>query len=244
MKLTKSMEEDAVFSGHTDEFWEFGRKTEKELFDLVFTTENTDFDSIQNLSAENQDFTDTIASTPEMLRIYIVSGITMLTQEAVRRGIPDVPVSEIKRRAFVLLGTANDPDKWPKVAAEVIKGLHQLYLEKYRSDAGDTVSPLIRRACAFISLHRRENISASDAAACLHVNRTYLAKQFRLEMNTTISDYILSVKMREAAEWISEGKYPLIEIAPQLGFSSYSYFSRRFKDFFGVSPKEYEKKNR
>jgi signal transduction histidine kinase/ligand-binding sensor domain-containing protein/AraC-like DNA-binding protein len=54
-------------------------------------------------------------------------------------------------------------------------------------------------------------------------------------------DFIHNYRMRRAAEMITE-KVPFIEVAEKTGFGSYSYFSKAFKKYYGISPREYKEK--
>ena len=66
--------------------------------------------------------------------------------------------------------------------------------------------------------------------AHLGVERTHLSRQFHQETGLTITDYIHTVKT-DAAEALILGRgYSLTEISDLLGYSSYSYFSRVYKN--------------
>jgi signal transduction histidine kinase/ligand-binding sensor domain-containing protein/DNA-binding response OmpR family regulator len=52
-------------------------------------------------------------------------------------------------------------------------------------------------------------------------------------------DFLKNYRLKRAAEMIMK-HVPLIDIAEQTGFNSYSYFSKVFKKQYGVSPKEYQ----
>lgn len=56
-------------------------------------------------------------------------------------------------------------------------------------------------------------------------------------------NYLQSYRSEQAARLIRKGSLSLAEIADQIGFNSYSYFSRSFKKHFGVNPKEYSSKH-
>ncbi|MGN1023560.1 MAG: helix-turn-helix domain-containing protein [Lachnospiraceae bacterium] len=236
MELAKSQEEDALFAEHPDVFWEDGIRMEKQLFRLAFSEEEPDMRSLERAAQRDADFQTTFTVTPELLRIYIVSGMTMVAQEAVRRGVPAETAMEIRRRAFVAISKTSQSSSWLPIFEALIRDIHRAY----RSSISAISDPLVRKACAYIYQHRQHPITASDVAASLAVNRTCLARRFRSCLHESISGRILEVKMQEAEEWIREGKYPLQDISTHLGFSSYAYFSRRFCAFHGgVTPREF-----
>ena len=58
----------------------------------------------------------------------------------------------------------------------------------------------------------------------------------------TPNEFTLKLKLEEALKLLQEApQYNISEISYQLGFASPRYFSRCFKDFYGVSPLAYRK---
>jgi len=51
------------------------------------------------------------------------------------------------------------------------------------------------------------------------------------------------VKLNLAAEFLKNKRGNVSEAAYEFGFSNPSHFSRMFKKYFGISPKEYQTKN-
>ena len=100
-------------------------------------------------------------------------------------------------------------------------------------------SPLVKEAVNQIHCNKRRPVSLKNIAEVLHVNASHLSKVFHQETGKTVSDYILMVKMDWAKYLIDSEIYSLSEISQQLGYSSYSYFSQRFKKYFGISPEKY-----
>ena len=61
-------------------------------------------------------------------------------------------------------------------------------------------------------------------------------------MGITPKKYIISLKINKSCELLSGNKLSMSEIAEKCGFGESYYFSRRFKEYMGMSPKEYQKK--
>ena len=55
----------------------------------------------------------------------------------------------------------------------------------------------------------------------------------------TPTDFIRSIRLKRAAQLLQGSRLPIIEIANRVGFSSSSYFSKCFKEMFGMLPKQY-----
>ena len=52
-------------------------------------------------------------------------------------------------------------------------------------------------------------------------------------------DYLLHVRLSKAAEMLLKSGNPISEIAKECGFADSNYFSRQFRKFYSLSPREY-----
>ncbi|GAB1416884.1 hypothetical protein MASR2M117_22900 [Paludibacter sp.] len=55
----------------------------------------------------------------------------------------------------------------------------------------------------------------------------------------TVVELIRSIRLRKAAEMLRETDFSISEILYDNGFTTPSYFSKRFFDMYGMTPKEY-----
>ncbi len=90
--------------------------------------------------------------------------------------------------------------------------------------------------------------SAEDALKKLPLNYDYLRKLFKKQVGTTPREYLLDRRMKLAAQLILGGadnrysEYTVSQLAEACGYTEPLYFSRVFKQYFGVSPNAYGKK--
>lgn len=92
----------------------------------------------------------------------------------------------------------------------------------------------------------KENYTNADfgvesVADALAMSRVHLNRKLKAENRPSPSDLIKSMRMELAAEMLREGSLSIGEIAVKSGFSSASYFSSAFKEYYGVSPAAYGK---
>lgn len=83
------------------------------------------------------------------------------------------------------------------------------------------------------------DLSVDTLTTSLGFSRTALYKKIKGLTGLAPNDFIRSYRFKLAAGMLVKTSTPLAEISDMTGFSSYSYFSRAFKLYFGVSPKEY-----
>lgn len=60
----------------------------------------------------------------------------------------------------------------------------------------------------------------------------------------TPTDFVRSIRLKRAAQLLQSSQLPIVEIANRVGFSSPSYFSKCFKEMFGMLPKQYIEEQR
>jgi len=81
-----------------------------------------------------------------------------------------------------------------------------------------------------------ENFNVDALAEGLFMSRSTLTRRMKTLIDTTPIDYIKAKRMSVAKELLEEGNLTVSEVASKVGFAYPSYFSKCFKDAFGVPP--------
>lgn len=71
------------------------------------------------------------------------------------------------------------------------------------------------------------------------LSRVHMHRKLKELTNQSARDFIKNIRLKQAGILLGEKKLNISEVAYALGFSNLSHFSTTFKDFYGVSPKEY-----
>ncbi len=121
---------------------------------------------------------------------------------------------------------------------ENFKILSILYSILDASSANSKGSPYIKKAKTYIADNFNKNITIEDIARSIQISRTYLSKLFRLELNTSIYQYILKIRMEKALMMIKENRQ-ISEVALSVGYNDIFQFSRAYKKYYGKSPKHF-----
>lgn len=88
---------------------------------------------------------------------------------------------------------------------------------------------------------QNEQFGVNELAAKTGMSRSHIHRKLKSISNKSVSRFIREVRLEKAKELLDEGNLTGSEIAYNVGFSSPSYFSKSFHDYFGYPPGETEK---
>jgi len=83
--------------------------------------------------------------------------------------------------------------------------------------------------------------SVADLAHSVNMSRWHFCHLFKAEMSQSPSQYLRTVRMREAQTMLSETFLSVKEIRARLGNIDRSHFSREFREFCGLTPTEFRR---
>ena len=91
-----------------------------------------------------------------------------------------------------------------------------------------------------------KNISDSDLnvemiASEVGISRVHLHRKLKELTNQSTRDFLRNIRLKQAAELLSEKNIAIADVAYATGFTNLAHFSTKFKEVYGVSPKEYMK---
>jgi AraC family transcriptional regulator len=76
----------------------------------------------------------------------------------------------------------------------------------------------------------------AELAHHVHLSPFHLARVFRAEVGTSIHEYVLRTRLAGSLDRVLDPSTDLAALAMDVGFSSHSHFTSRFRATFGVAP--------
>lgn len=93
-----------------------------------------------------------------------------------------------------------------------------------------------------VSQYLEENYqtaSLEKAALLVNMSTSYLSKIYKEKSGVSFSDKLLDIRMQKACEFLKDIRYKSYDIAYYVGYDNPTNFSRAFKAYYNMTPKEY-----
>lgn len=110
--------------------------------------------------------------------------------------------------------------------------LNRLKKQQYRKE--------ISKAINYINVHYMEDIKLTDLAKYVGMESAYFSFLFKKETGSNLTDYINTVRIGKAKEYLSFSDMSIYEVAEKVGYANVSYFSKVFKQSVGMSPARFK----
>lgn len=106
-------------------------------------------------------------------------------------------------------------------------------------DKQERISPAIKQILDWIEDHFADKFELHTLAELVHISPNHLSYRFRKETGSPLTEFITKRRLREAAMMLKMTEQPIRDIGLEVGFDNFAYFSRVFKDRFGMTPSAY-----
>jgi two-component system response regulator YesN len=119
--------------------------------------------------------------------------------------------------------------------------INNLFLELLsgKQSGGITYSFIVKKSITFIQQNYTKNITLSDAAENTEVSHSYLSFIFKQETGINFNTWLSKYRVEEAKKLLEETNLRIYQVAERVGFSNPYYFSKVFKEFTGMSCKDF-----
>ena len=101
---------------------------------------------------------------------------------------------------------------------------------------------IIDKINQYIQEHYKEELGRNEIGAFFYLAPEYLAKMYKKKTGKNIKDYINEYRLEQAKELLNDSRVRVSDVAAEVGYSNFSYFSTLFKKYTGLTPNEYRQK--
>ena len=144
--------------------------------------------------------------------------------------------------AFIESGNAAFADgkkQFLKTAVKLL--LKSIYndLERSQELTLDNARRSYRNVLEYVNKNYTSPIKRSDAAQALRLSESYISKLFRKYGNCSFNSYLLQLRLNKAELLLKDTMLSVSEIAFSCGFQTTSFFIKRFRQHYGLTPSKY-----
>ncbi|MBO5094684.1 MAG: response regulator [Lachnospiraceae bacterium] len=111
--------------------------------------------------------------------------------------------------------------------------------------APDAISPeeVVGIIKEYIDQNYNQNIKISMFTSKYFFSKEYLSKLFKSKYGCGIYTYVQEVRMQRAKDLLLNPNIKVQHISERLGYADNHYFSKAFKNYYGLSPSQFRKEN-
>lgn len=114
--------------------------------------------------------------------------------------------------------------------------------EERCSEGRGKVMDMISRFQGYISDHYMEDLRIDELAEYCHISETHLRRIFTTYMKMSPLEYINTIRIQAACDYLKKTDQPIADIAHKCGFTTNSTFNRNFRQVTGMTPLEWRKR--
>lgn len=121
-----------------------------------------------------------------------------------------------------------------------------LLSRKYNLDHTEVKCDFINTATSILYMenHFKAKITLPDLAEKANISPRHFTRLFSETYKTTPINYIMNLRIQYACSLLKKSNLSISDIAFESGFNDSNYFTRQFKHFYGISPKQYRLNNK
>lgn len=98
--------------------------------------------------------------------------------------------------------------------------------------------PKLQEVVALMESNLREPLSLDELASYLSVSRRQLERLFLKYLYSTPMRYYQKLRLMRARQLLRQTALPVMQVATECGFISTQHFSKRYREHYGVPPKD------
>ena len=96
---------------------------------------------------------------------------------------------------------------------------------------------MVERTKSYVCTHLSEPLDRDILSETVNLSPDYVSRVFKNETGENLSQFIANQRMEKAVFLMETTDFNISRIAQEVGCDNFSYFSKLFKKYTGVSPR-------
>lgn len=166
---------------------------------------------------------------------YCIICNTLLRKAAQQGGVHPFHLDKLSSNYARQIETAPTLESANQLISDMIRG----YCRLVRIKAHERYSAIIDRTLTYIDSNLSGDLSLHTLAGMLQVTPSYLSALFHRETGHTLANHITLHRLKAACHLLINTRLQVQTVAQLSGFADPNYFSKRFKQQYGITPAKY-----
>ena len=105
------------------------------------------------------------------------------------------------------------------------------------------IDNVVMRMHAYMEKNYDKDLKLESIAKLLNYNSAYLGKIYKKQMGKSFNTTLETIRIENAKQLLSTTDMKVYQVSERIGYSNIDYFFSKFKNYVGITPKEFKKQH-
>lgn len=172
------------------------------------------------------------------IKNYCIITNTLLRKSAENGGVHPLYIDRLSSEYAKKIEQLVSTQEATKFMFEIFKG----YCRLVRNHSIKKFSPVIQKAIVIIDSDLTADLTLSNLAKKCNVSAGYLSASFKRETGATVTDFVNLRRIKYAKKLLKNTNLQIQTIAQHCGVLDVQYFSKIFKKYESITPRQFREK--
>ncbi|PSL28815.1 AraC family transcriptional regulator [Planomicrobium soli] len=174
--------------------------------------------------------------TIRAVRNYYIVLSSLMARKLYEMRVPPKKAFAFNSACIELVDNRMNDSEFLYVADELIEFFVSIISERKQPSFGHQT---VNKVVMFINDEVERDLSVEDIAKHFHISTSHLSRIFREHAGITLVEYLNVRRVEESQYYLRHSDKVISDISKQFHFCNQSYFTRIFKKYTSVTPKQF-----
>ncbi len=187
---------------------------------------------------------DELSYTPKQLDIEDLTDQNVIILPRLQKDLSEQTIAQLENLIYQIIEASKEHSASSEVMCasmvlRMMSEIDRITRQNVRSKREKYIHYYVNKTESILLRRYAEKLTVKSIAKELSISPNYLSAIFKASIGVGFSDRLLEIRMKKAATFLMEGQLPEMEVASLVGYDDLGHFRRRFKQYFGVSVRDY-----
>ncbi len=187
---------------------------------------------------------DELSYTPKQLDIEDLADKSVMLLPRLQEDLPEQTITQLENFLYQIIEASKEHGASSEIvcASMVLRmmgEIDRITRQNVRNKREKYIHYYVDKTESILLRRYAERLTVKSIAKELSISPNYLSAIFKISTGVGFTDRLLEIRMKKAATFLMEGKLPELEVASLVGYEDLGHFRRRFKQYFGVSIRDW-----